>query len=68
LKWKQYITKQNKKLKALMLTQHEKHENKEPHKFYNRVQNLSAIQFTEIELKLLNKGLQYNLQQKHKKW
>jgi hypothetical protein len=51
-----------------MMTQQEKCGNKESHKFYNRVQNVSTIQFTEIELKLLNKGLQYNLQQKHKKW
>jgi len=51
-----------------MMTQQEKCGNKESHKFYNRVQNVSTIQFTEIELKLLNKGLQYNLQQQHKKW
>jgi hypothetical protein len=50
------------------MAQQQKCGNKEFHKFYNRVQNLSVIQFTETELKLLNKGLQYNLQHKHKKW
>jgi hypothetical protein len=60
--------KQNKKLKTLMTTQQKQYSNNEPHKFQNRVQNLSNITFTDTELKLLNKGLQYNLQQQHKEW
>jgi hypothetical protein len=35
---------------------------------YDRVKNYTNIQFTQNEMQLLNKGLQYNLHHKNKKW
>ena len=36
--------------------------------FYPRVVNTTDITFTNDELTLLNKGLKYNLNHKHKNW
>jgi hypothetical protein len=38
------------------------------HTFYPRVANETNITFDEEEIKLLNKGLHYNIHYKHDKW
>jgi hypothetical protein len=42
--------------------------NNNNYNFYSRVENLTNINFTEDEMKLLNKGLKYNLHHKHHNW
>lgn len=55
------INYKQKKLTTLKETQQQNQEYKEYHKFHTRVKNFTPIKFTDNEIKLLNKVLQYNL-------
>ena len=56
----------NKKLSQL--THNQKETIEEKHKFFQRVTNLTNINFTKEKTNLLNKGLKYNLSHKQKNW
>jgi selenocysteine-specific translation elongation factor len=53
-----------KKLDGSRMQQRNAHEFEHDSRFYKRVVNLSHIEFSENEINLLSKGLQYNLTSK----
>jgi hypothetical protein len=60
------INNKIKKLKEQQKTCTQNTDKQTSHTFYNRMENLTNIIFTDTEMRLLNKGLKYNLHHKHK--
>ena len=54
--------------KLTQLTRNPTDANSNKHVFFQRVTNLTSIDFTDEEVFLLNKGLKYNLSHKRKNW